>query len=280
MRGHPIQSEWRAARRQILEALPRLRPAIDWLRGMSGLAHVPPKDAATLAEVRRLLEEARAALAALADTAAPDDDALHETIAGIAGGLEAVRMEELARTGEGRFTLPRIHPRSSDAYRIGIDNLALLTHPDDVPMIWFHINHVCRMSGGPAEHDLEYREPKRILQHHLRSAAAEAGLAQYTTPFDEVGRAVRSWLIGTRGMTDAEAGRVTVAEAIEWLTEGDFAPIAWFQTNTRIPPATLRQAAAPDRKTKRLRRRSIDGQFCYSKSDAKRNWPGLWSPIP
>ena len=53
----------------------------------------------------------------------------------------------------------------------------------------------------------------------------------------------------------------------------DFQSGQWFSLNTSIPLARLRQAARPKRKTKRVRKKKIDGVVCYFVSDAQRWWP-------
>lgn len=55
--------------------------------------------------------------------------------------------------------------------------------------------------------------------------------------------------------------------------EDGFQSGQWFTLNTKIPTARLRQAAAPGRKNKRVRKRTIDGVECYSVFDARQWWP-------
>jgi hypothetical protein len=50
----------------------------------------------------------------------------------------------------------------------------------------------------------------------------------------------------------------------------DYRPGAWFGKN--LTPR-LRMAAAKSRKTKRVRRKKIDGVWCYNVSDARQWWP-------
>ncbi len=52
--------------------------------------------------------------------------------------------------------------------------------------------------------------------------------------------------------------------------DGEYRPASWFG---KVLAARLRQAARPDRKTKRVRSRVIDGVKCYSVNDARRWWP-------
>lgn len=56
-------------------------------------------------------------------------------------------------------------------------------------------------------------------------------------------------------------------------SDEDFRSGQWFALETKIPTARLRQAARPNRKTKRVRKRTNDGVECYSVSDARQWWP-------
>lgn len=60
--------------------------------------------------------------------------------------------------------------------------------------------------------------------------------------------------------------------------EGDFKPYCWFQsvTKRKLKASTLRAAAAPERKTKRVRKSRRDGAVVYSVADAKEVWPHMF----
>lgn len=58
------------------------------------------------------------------------------------------------------------------------------------------------------------------------------------------------------------------------LLDKHFKSGKWFNQNTNIPSARLRQASRKDRKTMRVRKKVIDKLTCYSVADAERNWPG------
>jgi hypothetical protein len=53
----------------------------------------------------------------------------------------------------------------------------------------------------------------------------------------------------------------------------DFKSGSWFAVHTAVPLSRLRHAASPKRKSKRVRKKTIDGVECYSVSDAQRWWP-------
>ncbi len=53
----------------------------------------------------------------------------------------------------------------------------------------------------------------------------------------------------------------------------DFEPMDWFSRHTKIPGGRLRHAAAPDRKSKRVKADRSDGVIRYSVADARRWWP-------
>lgn len=57
------------------------------------------------------------------------------------------------------------------------------------------------------------------------------------------------------------------------VVDEEYQSAQWFSLNTKIPPARLRQAANPDRKTKHVRKQIIDGVECYSVDDARYWWP-------
>mgnify|MGYP007037745002 CR=1 FL=1 len=72
-----------------------------------------------------------------------------------------------------------------------------------------------------------------------------------------------------RLLTD-EAAPATEAAGEIAKDEGEFHPASWFRKGMA---ARLRMAARPNRKSKRVRSRVIDGVVCYSVEDARRWWP-------
>lgn len=55
--------------------------------------------------------------------------------------------------------------------------------------------------------------------------------------------------------------------------DADFRPAAWFSANTHVPPARLRQAVLPSRRTKKVRCDRNGGIPRYSAADARMWWP-------
>ena len=72
--------------------------------------------------------------------------------------------------------------------------------------------------------------------------------------------------------TMAGACRV-LADLIKESDEEVYHPAQWFTLNTNISPSRLRQATRSGRKSKRVRKKTVDGVECYSLSDATQWWP-------
>jgi len=62
-------------------------------------------------------------------------------------------------------------------------------------------------------------------------------------------------------------GRVIAPGSVD---NDEYRPASWFKKGMA---ARLRMAASKDRKTKRVRRKRIDGVWCYSVADARQWWP-------
>ena len=101
-------------------------------------------------------------------------------------------------------------------------------------------------------------------------ATAEEMIADMVAP---AGAAIED-AAGSSADSHAGETRPTAASDGTGSTDAneDFQSGQWFVLNTKIPTARLRQAARPKRKTKRVRKRTIDGVVCYLLSDAQRWW--------
>lgn len=110
-----------------------------------------------------------------------------------------------------------------------------------------------------------------LLPHRRPCLTPEAEAAGISFAFDRV-----MFELLTRDVMLASADtidRILWAAEAKSVDDTDFRPAQWFTQNTRVKPATLRQAARPDRISKRVRSMVIDGVKCYSLLDARRWWP-------
>lgn len=131
--------------------------------------------------------------------------------------------------------------------------------------LWDYIGQLSR--GGIV--DAVVRES--VVPQLRRLDAWEHGRALWTEILSRFPHVAASLLDG-KSRTPPDPGGSHSLAASDGGDE-DFETGQWFTLNTEIPTARLRQAARPDRKTKRVRKRTIDGVECYSVSDARRWWP-------
>ena len=117
-------------------------------------------------------------------------------------------------------------------------------HVSDIPKCdpdWRELHELSVRS----EPTLEEEFPWLLRVRPLPAEAVESLVAACVVPGDDVpGQAPRS--------------------------DGGFRPACWFPPNMQ---SRLRKAAAPDRKTKKVRRCFVDGVACYCVDDARKWWP-------
>jgi hypothetical protein len=106
---------------------------------------------------------------------------------------------------------------------------------------------------------------KEAFRHLPRTEPAAAHLA--------AGRWGPFWAAAERLALSTEALRQALGGTRPGDDEAEFRPAGWFAQYTSIPGARLRQAATPGRRSKRVRKKNVDGVVYYSAADARRWWP-------
>jgi hypothetical protein len=94
--------------------------------------------------------------------------------------------------------------------------------------------------------DPKHREHVKNLQHRLIVAAADRGLCSHTDYPAAAGRAVISWLVSKRGLSDSDAQNLEVETAIRLLSESPQTPLT-LSVGTSTPPAATAQAPSENR---------------------------------